>query len=379
VTFWTQRAPRPIVTITGGPDNSTNAWAIRYVTERWTGLQFTFGFSDPSTFEQQFSWSVDDTLHWSEWSTDPRALVTALNFQSTTSQHVLYARCRNRWGSISATVARQFTATVPNFDDPNYPRRTLILNNNVKLTASPVLTPDTNQVKAFFRELMDSLGRSGTYDIWSTQSSSGAFPSRTAMGNYSAVILLSEHRLSNLGLAGLRYIVENGTKQPLLENYLNVGGKMVYSTAPDVDRVWSEYSRWSERIWHTQPLRTPAPGGSAERDFTGATGRLGYPSLNLDPAKIHPDSTATPGGPRALRLMMLHPPRGFGESIYLYNSGTAQPGFANGPLGVRYLAPPPVPPARSTYSVVSFGFPLYYMEKSGAIGALRKAFTDINE
>jgi hypothetical protein len=379
VTFWTQRSPQPTITITGRP--AGGSWAIRYITERWTGLVWTFGFQDPSTFEQQFSFSVDDTLHWSPWIDAPRAVVTALDFRSGTTNHTLYARCRNRWGAISRTVSEPFTAFVPIFDDPATPPRTLIINNDCKLATSPPLTPDTNQVMAFYREVMDSLGRTGRYDIWNTASLSGRFPNREVLGAYSSVVLVSEHPLSNLGFAGRAFLIDNSSKQPLLANYLQVGGKLIYSCGPEPGNVWPSYDAWSNTYWHTQPGALTAPNGigSTQRDFTGANGRFGYPSVTLEPTKFHPDSTVTPGGSPALRNMALHPPRGFAETIYSYVSGTGQARYNGGPLGIRYLAPPPVPPGRQTYSVVNLGFPLYYVRKSGAIGALRSAFTDVND
>jgi hypothetical protein len=72
-------------------------------------------------------------------------------------------------------------------------------------------------------------------------------------------------------------------------------------------------------------------------------------------------------------------PRGFGQSIYEFDSASDSTLFENSPLGVRYLAPPAIPPTRQTFSCVYFGFPLYYMNKSDVIAALRKAFEDINE
>ncbi len=108
-------------------------------------------------------------------------------------------------------------------------------------------------------------------------------------------------------------------------------------------------------------------------DFTGAKGRSGYPNVVLDSTKLPPEA----GG--LIRDIAINFPRGFGRTISLFDSKSDSLGFEDAPLGVRYLAPPPIPPARETYSVVYFGFPLYYAKKSDVIQSLRKAFEDVNE
>jgi hypothetical protein len=110
-------------------------------------------------------------------------------------------------------------------------------------------------------------------------------------------------------------------------------------------------------------------------DFDGVFGDLGYPDVVLDTNKIAPDSV---GAMRNIGSIASNPPQGLAKSISYFNSKS------NGnheylPVGIRFLAPPVAPPARQTYSIVHFGFPLYYAQKSAMIQSLRKAFEDINE
>ncbi len=366
VNFWTLRSPQPIVVINAVPP--PDQYAIRYVTETFAGLPFAFSTLDPSTFDQEYSWSVDDTVNWSLWSQDGTAYVTASSFDPIASgTHTFHVKARNRWGAVSAIVSRQFTAFVPAFDDPSYPRRTLIISNDVNGNGTPG-KPDTNQVKSFYTELMDSVGRSGHFDVWiSSGRIQNVFPSREMLGNYSSLLILIEQTLPILGPdRALR--LQADTAGPI-GRYLGVGGKLIISGPPDGRKqIVSLNDAFFNSILHTAPILAK----NTALDFIGAFGQLGYPDLLLDASKIQPDS----GG--ALRNIELNFPRSFAQTIFLFNS-KSNGQFENLPVGIRFLAPPPVPPARATYSVVYFGFPLYYAQKSAAIQTLRQAFVDIND
>jgi hypothetical protein len=366
VNFWTLRSPEPIAVINAIPP--PDQYAIRYKTETFAGLPFAFSTLDPSTFDQEYSWSVDDTVDWSPWSPDGTAFVTASSFDPIASgTHTFYLRARNRWGAVSAIVARPFTAFVPAFDDPNFPRRTLIISNDVNGNGTPG-KPDTNQVKSFYAEIMDSAGRAGRYDIWiSSGRVQNVFPSREMLGNYSSLLILLEQTLPVLGPdRALR--ISADTSGPI-GRYLGGGGKLIISGPPDGRKqIVSLNDAFFTSILHTAPILAKNPA----LDFIGAFGRLGYPDLLLDASKIQPDS----GG--ALRNIELNYPRSFAQTIFLFNS-KSDGQYESQPVGIRFLAPPPVPPARATYSVVYFGFPLYYAEKSAATQTLQQAFVDVNE
>jgi hypothetical protein len=386
--FWTLPSPGLTVSITGGPTTATNAFVLRYPTERNPGLTFTFAAVDPSTNERDYSWSVDDTLHWSRWDPEPSAVVSAASFQETGSDtHTFFLRGRNRWGVISPVVSRQFTASIPAIDDPNWPRKTLIINNcrilGPGIPAVWMPAVDTTSVNNFYKEVMDSLGRQfgADYDIWTTASHATPtdylFPSRLTLSQYTSVVLLSEQELPVLG-AGAQGKIRQ-PKQDILAEYLNIGGKLIMSSSPAILRTMTPYHGFADEFFHvlTDSSQPPLPFLQNETyDFIGTFGRLGYPNLTIDSAKV---ANFPADADYAIKNIALNYPRGFGQTIYEFNSKADSSLFERSPLSVRYLAPPAIPPARQTYSLVYFGFPLYYMEKSGVISAMRKAFEDIQE
>ena len=368
VNFWTLASPRPIVAITEMPPE--NSLAVREATYYWRGLRFEVASMDASTFDIDYQWSVDDTLHWSVPDPADVVYVTASDFRRPTNPHVFYARARNTWGVLSPVDSAVFSVSIPLFEDPAAPRRILVINNDHLYPFSVPGTPDSNQVKAFYAGILDRLGRGGTYDIWTNQSRPGPanWPSRDIVSQYAAVVLVSEVRTKVIPF------VITGSVQDILREYLFVGGKLIVSCMPDPATSVNQYGSWSYEIYHAAGFRT-----STERDFVGARGRLGYPDIRLDQQKIPPDSVAGSTGLRAIRQLALHTPRGFAEVIYMYDSGLDRPGWENLPLGLRFLAPPPRPPEPQTYSVVMLGFPLYFMEEGAAELVMRKAFEDIRE
>ena len=103
------------------------------------------------------------------------------------------------------------------------------------------------------------------------------------------------------------------------------------------------------------------------------TGVLGYPDVRIDPNKLPADSHGS------IRSVLSSIPVTFGETIGQFISRTNNPQWQGAPVAFRYLAPDPTPPARRTFSVVNFGVPLYFSEKSSVIQALRKALRDVHE
>jgi hypothetical protein len=393
--FWTLRSPGPTIFFSQVPPNGL--LVLRYPTERNPGLLFRFGGIDPSTDEREYSWSVDDTLHWSDWDLQPQAIVAAIDFHHETSDtHRIFVRARNRWGVLSPIINATFVASVPPIDDPNWPKRVLIINNcrDYVSPAFPAWMPpvDTSDVNNFYIDVMSPLGRTlggtneGDFDIWTTSSHSYAFPSRDVFGRYTSVLLLSEQELSRLNAAAVRNRFTSNNLQTL-NDYLYIGGKLIFSGPPNIVYAFpapfspplpavSGYETWADEFLHlvtrvSQPLFTLIQNESF--DFAGAKGHRGYPNVVLDSTKLPPEA----GG--LLRNIAINFPRGFGQTISFFDSKSDSVGFEDAPLGVRYLAPPPIPPTRQTYSVVYFGFPLYYAERSDVIETLRKAFEDINE
>lgn len=372
VNFWTLVSPGSVCLIDAVPP--PNSLVIRYPTERFPGLRFAFRSLDPNnTNDLTFSWAVDDSTRWSPWQFDGFAYVTASSFVPIESgTHRFFVRARNRWGVISPVVSAPFTVVVPDFDDPNFPRRILVVNNNV---TSGSLVPDTSAAKQFYSEVLDSAGYAGKYDIWTSQSSSQPafrFPNTRLLGRYSTVIYVSEQSIARLPIGLRAAYALTSSKQDTLRSYLNAGGNLVFVPPVDVDVFVGDYRTWADDIFHVD-LQFGVLFKNTELDFAGCSGRLGYPGIRIDGSKLPVDSLGS------LRGILASPSRGFAETISLFDSRTNNPIFEGAPLGIRYLASPPTPPARRTYSIVYFGFPLYFGEKASVIQAMRKALADVNE
>jgi len=326
---------------------------------------------------------VDDTIGWSEWDKDAFATITAIDFQQTGSDtHSFYLRGRNRWGVISPTVNWKFTASVPPIDSVGWPRKTLVINN-CRITSSP-LSPvwmpvvDTNDVNGFYREVLDSLGKTEgvDYDIYVSSSNAYRFPAREVLARYTTIFLLAEQELPNSPFGAQTRI--DPTKQALLSEYMNIGGKLLFSGSPYITLSFGN-GAWeilADDIFHILTTESAPPFPLVQDttfNFIGGIGKLGYPNVQVDSTKLPPEAMG------AIKDIGLSFPRGFGQTIFEFDSRSNSPGFENLPIGVRYLAGPAIPPARPIFSAVYFGFPLYYAEKSGVIATLRKAFEDINE
>lgn len=369
--FWTLVSPSAVVLIDAVPP--ANSLVIRNATERFPGLRFQFRSLDPNNlFDIRFSWAVDDTTNWSPWQEENFAYVTASSFVPIQSgTHRFYVRARNRWGVVSAPRDTAFTAVVPDFDSPGYQQRILIING-VPHTNSAVSTTalDSNRVKAFYSELLDSAGKAGRYDFYnlSTTPSTGRFPDDVIFGRYSLVVYAVDVRIPILG--GAFYQV-NTTRLAYISRYMLVGGKVIVSGIPDARQAMSNYDVFMPNFMHVAPTTFIPYMLNTAPDFKGGKGRLGYPNVDLDTSKVPP-------GQLGLSNINLSFPWGFGQDIYRFDSVTDDPTFENLPVGVRYQAPP-APPEQETFSTVYFGFPLYFGQKSQAIAAIRKAILDVNE
>lgn len=392
VHFWTLPSPGLTVNIPTGPGLATSSFVLRYPTERTPGLLFGFGAIDPSTNERDYSWSVDDTLHWSEWDPTASTTVTGIHLQETGSDtHTIFLRGRNKWGVISPIASRDFRAEIPPLDDPNWPQKTLLINNtrvNSNSTWMPGVPADS--VSDFYRDVFASIGKTEgvDYDIFVTSANSYAFPTLETMLQYTSIFLVAEQEISGAPFGELTRL---GTKRTSVETYLNLGGKLIMSGPPQVNLLFSlavaDWAGFAEDFFKvlSDVSQPPFPiTTNPEFDFVQGTGVLGYPNIAVDPAKLPAEADG------AIKNIGVNFPRGFGQSIYEFGAKTDSVFFLNpltaaltrfdgSPIGVRYLAPPPIPPGRQTFSSVYFGFPLYYMMKSDVIEVLRKAFEDINE
>ncbi len=366
VHFWTLVSPGSVAVIDEGP--IPNSYAIRYPTERWPGLRFVYRSMDPNnSFGIDFSHAVDDSTIWSDWTESNVAYITARDFKPVRSgQHRFFIRARNRWGVISPVVARDFTAIIPKIDDPLNVPRMLILNNDINGNGSRG-RPTVAQVEAEYRAVLDSLGRTGAFDVWTTSANGGRFPLRDSLGKYTCVLLLSEQKISPIG-PGSNQVILTG-KQDSLRQYLYIGGKLIYSGSPDIRSTINPFEPFASEILHRIEVSPQTPFiQNTQLDWGGATGRLGYPDVRLDTLKLNPDSNYS------IRNIALNFPRTFARSISAFDSKSNNLLFEGAPLGIRYLSSIP-----RTYHVVYLGFPLYYAERSVMVQTLRQALIDISE
>ena len=393
VYFWTLESPGSVVTFDSSPTG--NPFAIRYKTgpDRWPGLHFTYHALDANnSFGFQFQWAVDDTLTWSPWTDSQEAYVTAIDFKpllTGTHQHVFHVRAKNRWGVLSPDSTRTFTATVPQIDDPAWPKRTLVINDVVNWTSGSGTRgrPSIVQIDGLYSEVMDSLGKAGQFDMWDIASRTAArWPIRDTLGYYSSVLIILPVAIPNIGVdASVNRFAGSATTPPQSDfrDYLLIGGKLIWDGSPSMATAIQGFTSpnqlsgtWATDIFHLIPNTAQSPYiVSVGLDFNGVRGGEGYPDVRLDTNKIAPDSATAM---RNIGNIGINFPYGFAQTTSYFHSkyGTF---YENLPVGVRFLAPPPDPPARQTYSVVFFGFPLYYAEKTDIIQSLRKGFQDINE
>lgn len=390
--FWTLVSPGSVVTFDSY--SLGNPLAIKYATDRWQGLHFTYHALDANnSFGFQFQWAVDDTLTWSPWTDSQEAYVTAADFkpyQAGRHNHVFHVRARNRWGVISPDSIRNFTATVPQIDDPNWPKRTLIIDDcKIWTTGSGTRgRPSLNQVDSLYREVMDSLGKTGQFDIWRIGQTVPQFqwPNRDTLGYYSSVLVVLPVGLPNIG-ADARYRMASGPQAEFRDYLITAGGKLIWDGSPNMLTAIQNFNTpnqlsgtWATDIFHIAPNTPQSPyivsqASSQGQDFNGVWGVEGYPDVRLDTNKIATDSATAALNIGNIGINFVY---GFAQTISQFHSRFGS-FYENLPVGVRFQAPPPVPPRRQTFSVVFFGFPLYYAEKPAIIQSLRKAFQDINE
>lgn len=387
VYFWTLVSPGSIVTFDGVP--TANALCISSLTDRFSGLRFAFRAIDPNNSQgTDFSWSVDDTLHWSPWSTSQEAFVTAAHFQPQppapgSRTHYFHVRARNRWGVISPDSVRSFTATVPRINNPAWPKRTLIINDDLNGNGTRG-RPSLNQVDSLYREIMDSLGLTGRFDIWRVADPAhmNQWPSRDTLGYYSSVLILMEQFIPTIGQGSAQKL--QATPQGWLREYLNVGGNMIWSGTPFAAQGIASFlppntnTGWGTTVFHISPVTAQTPYLLSQGlDFNGVRGALGYPDIPLDSNRIAPFSDSL-AAIKNIGNVGINFPISFAENFSFFRSryGTFYQGL---PVGIRFLAPEPPAGEPRTYSVVYFGFGLYYGQKSAVIQSLRKSFQDIHE
>lgn len=357
VTFWTPQAVSPIAQIIP-PYPADSTFVIDKLTDTFNGISFYFQAIDPYSKGMLYSWCVD-SLHWSPFSDNASAVVTGADMKPPyTGPHIFYVRAKNDFGLISAPAADTFNVIVPAFAGPN-PVHRILLIDATRNGAGTKGFPTDAELDSYYGMLLDSSGESGKYDLWDVKKS--GFPGRLTIAQYSAVVMFDDSYLGDLSVR-----ISSDDEQ-LLSQYLNVGGKLIMSGWQFTSAIDNPDSFFIDNV-HLESVSLGDPQFyqvNNSHDFIGATGKDGYPDMMLDSTKI--PSTWNGG----LQEISAIAPRGFGEITCTYNSKSDSSAFQGRPVGVRYLG--------VTYSVVYFGFPLYFVDQPAAIKAIRKALSDIGE
>jgi hypothetical protein len=110
-------------------------------------------------------------------------------------------------------------------------------------------------------------------------------------------------------------------------------------------------------------LHLAGAGECVEMNFTGATGQISYPSINIDSTKLFASFEG-----KLPYVDVLYPRDA--DTVLTFNAALGD-SFQDKPVGVRWLAGPG--------KVVSFGFPMYYTVESEAFVLARKVLDDLGE
>jgi hypothetical protein len=370
INFWTPEVEFPILTITKDPGRD-KVFVLKEKTYTWPGIRFEFRGRDRNSRTFEYSWVVDDTAtasRWSPWSSDGFASVTALDMDTPyTGPHTFWVKCRNEFGAvtpITPQLSRTFNTVYPLFAEPGFTHRTIVIHASTVGAIDSSHKPNMNHLEEYYRVLMDSLGIA--YDIWRTNlATNPRIPRYEDLARYSSIYLITDfYLLPPEGLPAPKMLGK------LFYPYLDVGGRMVYNgiftqgglvgQVVDVDFIDSTLVKRMHLLSPSAPRNERLPAL-----FQGAWGSLGYPDVQLDPAKIPPNSDA-------IRYVAVNQPRGFGEVIYRFDATINDSLlFENRPMGFRYDG--------ITFKTVFFGFPMYHIKQNQAVAALRKAFRDIGE
>jgi|GEM_PF-1821358 len=291
--------------------------------------------------------------------------------------------------NVAVVVASaKFYTIYPKFArDPSY-RKYLILNNSYHWSPAHVspFQPSYSMIESFYSSIFHDLGKDGLYDIYDVPRISGGgekdFVSLGELANYSMVFIVADtdslysHALSGVygGPEPFKYTFD-GSRIGKLQTYCNVGGKVVISAVNFLSVACSDQS--VAGLIHISENPGGEPQGESNLDIGGATGdsTKGYVDAVFDRQKI--DTTVCPAG--AIRDVWTVTPIGFGERIYRYRStecdtntsGANWESFDRRVIGTRYQG--------VTYSVIFYGFPLYYCQYGNARDIIKNTLIDIGE
>ncbi len=371
IRFWNHSVEPPRIKIASSPKATDTVFVLSNVTYTWPGIILTFLGTDKNSRTIEYSWHLDNQP-WSDWSLDPRAVVTSSAMDTPyTGSHLFTVRARNEFGSMTPPDSQPHTSfftVFPNFAKPDFPPRVLLVHESRGSVIDTPPFPSTDRLSNYYTGIFDSLGV--PYDLWVTHVKGQ--PKAIDLANYSTIYMFADV-LPFTGTDIQKMVI----RAPIYGIYMDVGGSMITNGFP-----WPTFLQFMQspesllvRHMSVASLLPPLYVTNRTYDFLGALGnhQLGYPDVHLDTTKL---DTSWHG---ALKYISICRPQGFGEVIYRYHSKyniyhdpfdtSFVVAFEGQPLGLRYLG--------ITYKSVFLGFPLYFCNQDEAIGVLRKALQDV--
>jgi hypothetical protein len=348
--FWTTKAIPPATEIKSAPDPALEVFMGERVTETWSGIKFTFGGTDDDGQIVDYSYKVDNKP-WTSFNINTEAILTSADIsEPLTGTHTLTVKARdNTLIEDQNPPSTTFNVVVPTWE------KQVLLLDNTRDGVARLGSPSDNQVDSFYIDIMNAKNRT-SYDLWDIKQK-GGFPDKKTLGKYR--ILLWYDDLYQVDLSTQISVKDLAT----LNDYLFVGGKLIVSgwQASNMFATPAIADSFFYKFAHINLGLTDIPN----RDFQGAIGLNGYPSITVDPDKM-PSSWSG-----LLDRIQIMSPRGFGETIYTLDLSSKDPLYQGKPVAVRYIG--------TTYNVVFFSFPLYFMNKTAAANVLDRALKDMGE
>lgn len=342
-TFFTSRNLPPETEIVGGPREDSEVFSLAAQTETWRGIEFQLRGHDSDGTIVGYEYTLDDTTCWTFISEDMVRLTTV-----GVGRHTLFVRAVDDANGKDPRLAqRSFTAVIPTFN-----RGILVIDETRDGTAVRG-NPSDEQVDQFYCGVLSGAGRNFTeWDV-----AKQGTPKPTDLAPYSLVLWHGDDRAEQL----IRMSMD------VLKDYLAVGGKLWlvgWRIIPALDGfVGAATHAYQPREFGHTHLHLTYYCEQAELDFTGAAGMAGYPDVDLEAGKL-PESFRG-----RLNFVGVMIPSG-AEPILAFKSSTGS-AFQGQACAVRYIG--------STFRIVAFAFPLYYMSDSHAVLVAARVLSDLAE
>ncbi len=221
----------------------------------------------------------------------------------------------------------------------------LLVDETRNGTGTNMLNPTDQVVDEFYDFLLNGWNYQ-QFDVYQE----GRAPTVLEIAPYSLIIWHHEVPFSS-------YLSQ---AQTALQNYLNAGGKIIFSGMKLLNSLDQNFLRDYLGVENLQII--------SEADFVGAQGDV-FPTLPVDTSKI-----TVPFYNQMLPNSMIFDTTHSAKTVYRYLSGSANPLYQDKPCGS--LANSPADTMQP--AVLALGFPLYFVEKDSARAFMEDALQELN-